>query len=386
MKRYLFFLTILIISCSDDNGSTVAKTEIQFQTSSSVAIEDSSNTIRIPISVSGSLDSDISMQYEVSGTAELNADVTLVTETNFTIPKETDIYYIEMVVNEDDVNEFDDETLNIKLIGNDNVIIGDNSTHEITITADDLTSVSFLIEKNESVFGRNVPTYITLSEPLDKDLTIRVDAEIHDQDDSGDYYFNNLPADVTFPAGTTFLTFDLVYNTNYGDTSIDDEVVRLKILGVVQDGTVGWSTGVALDPVLSTPVHAVDIVYQDLSQNLRYEISWTSPDDNVDLYLGLADEDSLFALDISDQTGKDVTEFVNLAGLPNGKYYLYVGWTSGTGTAEITSKITPTGSVKLQGSSSTITKFFVDISETSLETVGNVIDVIIKEGNNYTFE
>ena len=383
-KQYLVTLlaACLLISCGDDSSDVKKSNELKvsFQESSKSVVENSSNSIFIPLKLEGSSDKDVFVTYEVSGTADFPADVTPMTSTTFIIPAGATAYNMEMLIVEDAITELESETLTIKFISaSEGASLGEQTSFDLNIEPDDVTLISFEKESTDVQEGNDTSVRVVLSKAYNKDLWIKVSADLEQAVD-GEYIFYSPDGEVYIPAGSTSGELELSYNPYFiGSTTPEVEGAELEIWGF-RDENYTAPVDVLVNPDELKTHHHVNVT--EKTGGLKIDLSWTSTNNDVDLSLFLTDIDGNIFL-ASETTGLDGAESITITDdLADGEYYLIVAWEEGTGPIDMTLTVSPKNSATWLGSQDSETVVYEGVLKEDIETA-NVIGTITKSGLDY---
>lgn len=374
LKQYLVFVmtACLLISCGDDSSDVKKSNELKvsFQESSKSVVENSSNSIFIPLKLEGSSDKEVFVTYEVSGTADFPADVTPMTSTTFIIPAGATAYNMEMLIVEDAITELEPETLTIKFISvSEGASLGEQTSFDLNIEADDVTLISFEKESTDVNTGNDANVKVILSKAYSKDLWINISDDI-EQGSNGEYIFDS-PGQVYIPAGSTSAELTLQYNASFKESeSPDVKGAKLKISGF-RDEFYASPIDVLVNPDESKINHQVNVVGA-----LVLELFWTSTNDDVDLDIFLTDSEGNVFL-ASEQAGVDGSETITIPGdFADGQYYLQVVWVEGTGGVEMILAIKPEAGATWVGSKDPDSAHYVEMVEAEISPALAILSVV----------
>ncbi|MEM7550201.1 MAG: Calx-beta domain-containing protein [Bacteroidota bacterium] len=380
----LIFALFCLVNCGDGEEDMLPPVEenvkVSFQ-SPSMEVSESATSIFIPLLLEGASDKEVFVTYQASGTADFPTDVTPLTSTTFIVPPGATAFNIEMLVIEDNTLEIESESLVIELISvSDGGELGEQKTHELRISPDDVALVTFAQESTTVRQGQNVEVAINLSRPHTEDLQIRVVID-SDMDLQRNYLYQR-DDEVIIPAGETFGILTLRENFFYEEMPLG-EVAQLSISRVFETSG-DFASGVVLHPNDEELMHTINFSNTASEEaSLTATITWTSSNNDVDLDLFLLDINNV-SIDFSTSGDIDGTETIVFdSDLIDGEYSLILDWFEGTGTADIVLTITPNGTALWQGGSDSETIFFNGVSESTLDDA-NRLALISKSGNSYT--
>lgn len=128
---------ILNVSCSDDDDETSA---VQFSSSTST-VNEGDGTVEIQISATSAPDSDVEISFEVSGSAYLNGDYSIETESPIILEAGTQTATIVLkLIDEHIIESSDDElTLTLTAVGANALLSSSQVEHTVNITDNDET-------------------------------------------------------------------------------------------------------------------------------------------------------------------------------------------------------------------------------------------------------
>ena len=224
MKIKIFFLMVLLtIGYEPESGAqTSEKPMISLMVWDGRAIE-GSDRAELQFFQTGTFKSDLVVRYEISGTARNGYDFRIGNSIRMRNPKTSLI--IKPV---DDFLPEGDETVTIKLVGDDAYTIDTNNAGKTIIIQDnELPDIQFLLPCSGEPESSAGMVRISLSRPVTEDVSI--DYKISGaliQDPTGD--FRSFSGNLVIPAGNTDGTIPL--NIINDDTPEDDETIIVEIV------------------------------------------------------------------------------------------------------------------------------------------------------------
>lgn len=371
---------LLFFSCSDDSNPEIIVEEeeessivtVSFTSPTTSAEEDISKRINIPLKIEGSADKQVLVTYELSGSAG-TLDVTMLTSSTFIIPQGASAYNIELIVIEDGIIEFEEKSLNIKLISiSDGGKLGTQTLHTLVISPDDISLVGFKEPTSTLDLGSDGSIEVTLSQPIEDDITISFSfsspsgiAIINGNVMPSDFYSD--PEDLFIPAGSSSGFIQIPFSENAPNIPSSFEGLENIKLSLTQIEKNGFTT--PQDIILDTDTENLDhsITLLEPPTELVIELNWTALTSgtkvegfsfiNIDLSEGLTTDSPGIESFSFDESGSKGTILMTLSNsLPNNSF----GSALNTDVEDLSEfiidlTITPKGLFTFNGSNSSIT-------------------------------
>lgn len=254
-----FTCAVALMACNDDSDSSGSNNSATFSTSAET-VSEGDGTITITVNTKNAVSEESLLYFDLSGTASLNGDYTLVTESPITIPADSSYAEIEIALIDESIIE-EDETLVITLSASSSEIDLSESDESYTLTIEDndeapdsgiQVDLTWGNEAGEDIDAYNLDLYILMNVEIDGSSVTDYDyysyslndsgfetAWLTEDADDGDYYIA-----VSYYDGTEDIAYTITVNgADYDMSEIDgefesDEVGYAYIYGpITKDGT-----------------------------------------------------------------------------------------------------------------------------------------------------